>query len=498
MPRGGAVWQESLVAALAALGHTEQTARQAVARSTRDGWLSGERVGRRTRMTVTPGTAQMLEQGRERIFGFGREVEWDRRWLVVVLRIPENRRRVRHHVRTRLARAGMGSLGGGVWIAPHADREPLVAAALQAAGATDEAVSFRAGMGSLGRAGGPASRPGTSPSSRPSTRASASASPRSARAAARRASGRRPSSSTAGGGSRSSTPTCRPSCCRAAGRAAGLRALPPPQRRLARRGAGATSRSSRSLSEALEPFEHRRAPFPGRAGRARAASRAPRRRASRGRRGRGERRRATAPAARRLRAPRRESARCSRRPSAIRERAAPREHAVPQGLRRELGADAEQRRRAAGGEERLVEVGSAPARGRAARAAGRRARARASPRPRGASRQGSSPARARAAAPWARAGSASRRRRASPPPRPLRRARRAGAAGRSALARERAHGLAQRRRAHVPLAPRAPRRARAHRAQARRRRSSSAAAALPTPSATLCLSRFVHHAAENL
>ncbi len=151
MPRGGAIWQESLVAALAALGHTEQTARQAVARSTRDGWLSGQRVGRRTRMTVMRGTAQMLEQGRERIYGFGGEVEWDRRWLVVVLRIPENRRRVRHHVRTRLARAGMGSLGGGVWIAPHADREPLVEAALHAAGATDEAITFRAGLGSLGR-----------------------------------------------------------------------------------------------------------------------------------------------------------------------------------------------------------------------------------------------------------------------------------------------------------------------------------------------------------
>jgi len=152
MPRGGSVWQETLVAALAALGHTEQTARQAVARSTRDGWLSGERSGRRTRMSVTPPTAQMLEQGREHIYGFGQDVDWDRRWLVVVLRIPERRRRVRHHVRTRLARAGMGSLGGGVWIAPHADREPLVAAALRAADATEEAVSFRADLGSLGRA----------------------------------------------------------------------------------------------------------------------------------------------------------------------------------------------------------------------------------------------------------------------------------------------------------------------------------------------------------
>ena len=151
MPRGGTVWQEALVVALAALGHTEEAARQAVARSTRDGWLTGARSGRRTRMTVTPATAQMLAEGRERIYGFGHASSWDGRWLVVVLRVAENRRRVRENVRARLSRAGMGSLGGGVWIAPHADREPLVAAALQAAGAADEALSFRAGMGSLGR-----------------------------------------------------------------------------------------------------------------------------------------------------------------------------------------------------------------------------------------------------------------------------------------------------------------------------------------------------------
>jgi len=150
LPRGGVVWQESLVAALVELAHSEQTARQAVARSTRDGWLTGERVGRRTRMTVTPATATMLEEGGERIFGFGPEHGWDGRWLVVVLRISEDRRAVRARLRTRLARAGLGSLGGGVWIAPHADREPLVTAALRAEEATGEAVSFLAEPGSLG------------------------------------------------------------------------------------------------------------------------------------------------------------------------------------------------------------------------------------------------------------------------------------------------------------------------------------------------------------
>ena len=150
MPLGGSVWQETLVDGLGALGHTEQTARQAVARSTRDGWLAGQRFGRRTRMTITAETRQMLDEGRERIFGFGADVPWDGRWLVVVLRVPEERRRVRHHVRTRLARVGMGSLGGGVWIGPHAEREPLVAEALGAAGAGLEAVSFRADAGAIG------------------------------------------------------------------------------------------------------------------------------------------------------------------------------------------------------------------------------------------------------------------------------------------------------------------------------------------------------------
>lgn len=151
MPRGGAVWQETLVAGLVELGHTEQTARQAVARSTRDGWLAGERFGRRTRMTATSRARQMLAEGKERIFGFGAEAGWDGRWLVVVLRVPEERRRVRHHVRTGLARAGMGTLGGGVWISPHVDREPLFAEALRTAGVEGEALSFCAEAGSIGR-----------------------------------------------------------------------------------------------------------------------------------------------------------------------------------------------------------------------------------------------------------------------------------------------------------------------------------------------------------
>ena len=47
LPRGEPVWQETLVNALTALGYTSQAARQALARSAREGWLASERRGRR-------------------------------------------------------------------------------------------------------------------------------------------------------------------------------------------------------------------------------------------------------------------------------------------------------------------------------------------------------------------------------------------------------------------------------------------------------------------
>lgn len=149
LPRGEAVWQETLVAALGALGYTEQAARQALARSVRDGWLESERHGRRARVRLTAGTAELLRSGAERIYSFGEPWEWDGDWLMVVLRVPEARRDVRHQLRTQLAWAGLGSLGGGVWLTPHVDREAELEALVRTESAA-EVVSFRGRIGSLG------------------------------------------------------------------------------------------------------------------------------------------------------------------------------------------------------------------------------------------------------------------------------------------------------------------------------------------------------------
>jgi phenylacetic acid degradation operon negative regulatory protein len=149
LPAGGSAWQETLVSALTALDYKQQAARQALARSAAAGWLRAERHGRRARMHLTDPTAAMLRAGAERIYGFGAPWEWDGRWLLVVLRVPEERREVRHQLRTRLAWAGFGSLGGGVWITPHVSHEDELRGAAEN-GSVAAMLSFQAQLGTLG------------------------------------------------------------------------------------------------------------------------------------------------------------------------------------------------------------------------------------------------------------------------------------------------------------------------------------------------------------
>jgi phenylacetic acid degradation operon negative regulatory protein len=145
LPRPDGVWQEALIGSLRLLGFTPSAARQAVVRSTREGWLEGERIGRRSRMRLTDGSAELLRDGAQRIYEFGRPVDWDGRWMLIVLRVPEQRRELRHRLTTQLAWAGFGSLGGGLWITPHTGREDQIQVEEPA-----QLLSFKAELGALG------------------------------------------------------------------------------------------------------------------------------------------------------------------------------------------------------------------------------------------------------------------------------------------------------------------------------------------------------------
>jgi phenylacetic acid degradation operon negative regulatory protein len=151
LPRGGPVWTQSLVSALALLGIEQKSARQALARTAAEGWLAPQRVGRKVRWSLTPPGQRLLSEGAQRIYSFGRdEIAWDGRWLLLLVSVPESQRDLRHRVRSRLNWAGFGSPAPGVWVSPHPGRQAEARRILADAGLDGAALSFLAGYGQLG------------------------------------------------------------------------------------------------------------------------------------------------------------------------------------------------------------------------------------------------------------------------------------------------------------------------------------------------------------
>ncbi len=149
LPSGGHVWTQTVIAQLELLGVQSKATRQALARMEKQQWLKRDRVGRRTRWLLTDSFAELLTEGAERIYGFGRRPRpWDGRWLVVQATVPESERNVRYRMGLGLNWAGMGSLGQGLWISPWLEQEPAVTELLDRLGVS--ASSFRAELGALG------------------------------------------------------------------------------------------------------------------------------------------------------------------------------------------------------------------------------------------------------------------------------------------------------------------------------------------------------------
>ena len=143
LPGDGTAWTSAVVASFARLGIEEKTTRQALMRTAASGWLDPEKVGRRTRWRLTASAQKMLTEGADRIYSFtGPGESWDGRWLLVYARIPERDRRARHVVQSRLTWAGFGSLGAGLWISPHPDREAEAIGVLREAGVAADAQVF--------------------------------------------------------------------------------------------------------------------------------------------------------------------------------------------------------------------------------------------------------------------------------------------------------------------------------------------------------------------
>jgi phenylacetic acid degradation operon negative regulatory protein len=151
LPGRRPIWTQALVSALGLFGLADKSARQALARTAAEGWLASERVGRQVRWSLTPPGHRLLSEGARRIYSFGRhQVEWDGRWLLLLVSVPESQRELRHRIRSQLNWAGFGSPAAGVWVSPHASQQAEGQRILSEAGVSSSAMSFVANYGQVG------------------------------------------------------------------------------------------------------------------------------------------------------------------------------------------------------------------------------------------------------------------------------------------------------------------------------------------------------------
>jgi phenylacetic acid degradation operon negative regulatory protein len=151
LPDGGVAWTGTLLEALGRLGVEAASARQALARTSARHLIRSERIGRRTRWSLTPPTVRILTEGAERIYGFGTvSPDWDGRWLLVLTTVPEHNRHLRSQLRTRMTWSGFGSLAPGTWVSPWTHSEHEAETILSELGLTAGSLSWIGEPGVLG------------------------------------------------------------------------------------------------------------------------------------------------------------------------------------------------------------------------------------------------------------------------------------------------------------------------------------------------------------
>lgn len=149
--RGAPAWTSAFIETLALFDVEEKSARQALARTAAAGWVGSVRHGRRAAWELTAAGHRLLAEGATRIYGFqGVARDWDGRWLLVLVSVPEADRRRRHLLRSRLGWVGLGSPSPGLWVSPYPDRQDDVGRILAEAGVAQTASSFVARDGQIG------------------------------------------------------------------------------------------------------------------------------------------------------------------------------------------------------------------------------------------------------------------------------------------------------------------------------------------------------------
>ena len=108
---------------------TTASARAALSRLLRRGTLVARKGGRNTFYRLSDGARTRLRETRAAFAASTAPApgDWDGTWVVVAFSVSEDRREVRHALRTALRRSGFGPLYDGIWASPTADPDALTA-----------------------------------------------------------------------------------------------------------------------------------------------------------------------------------------------------------------------------------------------------------------------------------------------------------------------------------------------------------------------------------
>jgi phenylacetic acid degradation operon negative regulatory protein len=144
-PGNEPVWTATLLHAFAGVGVMDKSARQALARAAAEGWIEGERDGRRTAWRLTPLARQMIVEGSRRVRAL-RELDsdWDGHWAVLHISLTDAQRTERQQLYRALTWLGFGSPAPGLWICPQKERVQAARDKLQALGVLDQTLALDA------------------------------------------------------------------------------------------------------------------------------------------------------------------------------------------------------------------------------------------------------------------------------------------------------------------------------------------------------------------
>jgi DNA-binding transcriptional regulator PaaX len=137
-PHGGTVWLGSLIGLLEPMGINERLIRTSIFRLTKEGWLTAEKVGRRSYYSLTGTGRRRFEKAFKRVYSPGLPA-WDGAWTLVLLsQLAADKRK---QVREELEWQGFGAIAPSVLACPRCDRADLTATLLDL-DALDDSIVF--------------------------------------------------------------------------------------------------------------------------------------------------------------------------------------------------------------------------------------------------------------------------------------------------------------------------------------------------------------------